>query len=304
MKSIVKSVIFVACTFMSLVFFASNLVHATVLPWGQWDVVKFALPKSADAETIPQTNAQAEAQVSNSEAHITRQGEVVYVSFNATDEDFVQLEGMRGVKEIRGDVGPNNLGGPKITDAGLAHLRNLKDLEVLELNDALRITDAGLANLAGLAELRELSLVFNRNITDAGLKHLGKLKKLRRLQLYGALITDTGLGYIKDSLDMENLQLGLAPITNAGMVYIGRLPKLKTLDLQGAMITDAGLIHLRPLGKLEWLCLNKTRITDVGLANLSGLVSLKNLYIGETQVTEAGKKALKKNLPHLEIFEH
>jgi hypothetical protein len=65
------------------------------------------------------------------------------------------------------------------TDAGLAHLRGLKNLQFLDLN-ASPVTDAGLAHLAGLPDLEVLNLS-RTHITDTGLASLKALKNLRKL---------------------------------------------------------------------------------------------------------------------------
>src|SRR5215472_11988631 len=55
---------------------------------------------------------------------------------------------------------------PKITDAGLAHLKDLPQLRRLSLENAA-ITDAGLAHLRALTQLQELHLQGTK-VTDAG----------------------------------------------------------------------------------------------------------------------------------------
>jgi hypothetical protein len=65
----------------------------------------------------------------------------------------------------------NLYGNPaKITDEGISHLANLKDLEYLDLSDTL-VTDAGLKHLEGLAKLEELYL-HNTHVTEAGVREL------------------------------------------------------------------------------------------------------------------------------------
>jgi hypothetical protein len=61
---------------------------------------------------------------------------------------------------------------PKITDAGLAHLRGLPQLRRLTVENA-PVTDAGLAYLKALARLEEVTLKGTR-VTDAGLEELRK----------------------------------------------------------------------------------------------------------------------------------
>ena len=55
---------------------------------------------------------------------------------------------------------------PKVTDAGVEHLRNLPRLESLWL-DGTGITDDGLAHLKGLRTLKELGLR-GTSVTDTG----------------------------------------------------------------------------------------------------------------------------------------
>ena len=54
------------------------------------------------------------------------------------------------------------------TDAGVAHLKGLTQLQLLELGNT-KVTDAGLANLKGLTQLQSLDL-HGTQITDAGLQ--------------------------------------------------------------------------------------------------------------------------------------
>lgn len=60
----------------------------------------------------------------------------------------------------------------KITDAGLAHLKNLSHLRVVALENAA-VTDAGLMHLQTLTELQELSLKGTK-VTEAGLRDFRK----------------------------------------------------------------------------------------------------------------------------------
>ncbi len=62
------------------------------------------------------------------------------------------------------------LSGPKVTDAGLVHLKGLTSLERLDLHDT-QVSDAGLVNLKGLTSLQTLFLDGNQ-VTDAGVKEL------------------------------------------------------------------------------------------------------------------------------------
>jgi Leucine-rich repeat (LRR) protein len=72
-----------------------------------------------------------------------------------------------------------NLESTRVTDASLAHLAKLPNLQVLVLAQT-SITDAGMVHLAQLTNLEELHLAGTK-VTDAGLNRLRSLKKLRTL---------------------------------------------------------------------------------------------------------------------------
>jgi hypothetical protein len=61
--------------------------------------------------------------------------------------------------------------GSQITDDGLIHLKNLQQLELLDLKKNKQLTDAGLVRLEGLKKLKLLILIGTR-VTPAGAKEL------------------------------------------------------------------------------------------------------------------------------------
>jgi Leucine-rich repeat (LRR) protein len=87
----------------------------------------------------------------------------------------------------------------QITDAGLAHLAGLNQLQWLNL-DRTQITDGGLAGIAGLTQLQSLNLD-RTQITDAGLAHLAGLTQLRDLRLRNnPQVTDEGVKKLQQAL--------------------------------------------------------------------------------------------------------
>jgi hypothetical protein len=66
-----------------------------------------------------------------------------------------------------------------VTNAGLKHLSQLKDLEVLNL-DSREISDDGLLPLQCLTKLKNLD-VFTGRITDVGCGHLSSIRSLGKL---------------------------------------------------------------------------------------------------------------------------
>ena len=74
----------------------------------------------------------------------------------------------------RAEVPGLKLRGTEITDAVLAHLKDLGHLQDLEHLTGCNITDAGLAHLKDLGQLRELALFDCRRITSAGVQRIRK----------------------------------------------------------------------------------------------------------------------------------
>jgi len=85
-----------------------------------------------------------------------------------------------------------------VTDAHMAHLARLTDLEYITLCRA-EITDNGLAHLKDLTKLEYLVIV-SPHITDAGLVHLRGLSKLKNVDLVRAQVTDEGVEKLEEAL--------------------------------------------------------------------------------------------------------
>jgi len=163
----------------------------------------------------------------------------------------------------------------KLTDAGLEHLKGLRQLLILDLGGT-KVTNAGLATIKGLTQLGALDLGATQ-VSDVGLEHL---KGLTQLQF---------------------LLLGRTQVTDAGLQHLRGLTKLQQLDLRENQVTDVGVGHLKGLTKLQWLNLWGTQVSDEGLEHLKGLTELQWLNLGRTQATDAGMKGLQKALPNCVI---
>ena len=80
-----------------------------------------------------------------------------------------------------------DVGSEKITDAGLAELKDLKQVYDLRLR-CPGMTDAGMACLRGLRQIGSLQLESDR-LTDAGMATLRSFPRLAALELRGDRIT-------------------------------------------------------------------------------------------------------------------
>jgi hypothetical protein len=149
----------------------------------------------------------------------------------------------------------------RVTDAGLALVAPLVELERITLGAAT--TDAGLAHLRGLPALRVLDLSRTR-ITGASLDTVGQFPALACLNLQRTSITNDDLVRLKGSRELLILDLSATSISDAGLVHLKDLPHLSALLLIETPVTDEGLKHLAQVPQLRWLFLAGSKVTPRG----------------------------------------
>ena len=199
---------------------------------------------------------------------------------------------------------------------GLAWLRDVSRLKVLQVGNASGVNDDGLAQMGKLPEVEELCLE-HVNVSDKGLAFLSSMPRLRSLSLQYVSISDDALAALGKVTALESLNLGsLKHVGDKTVVALERLPRLReltlaqtgvsdgglqhlnraieSLNLFETRVTDAGMKSLEPLTKLKHLDVTGTRVSDKGLAYLARLPELESLYVGRTAVTEAGVTAFLK----------
>ena len=130
-----------------------------------------------------------------------------------------------------------------------------------------KVTDAGLAHLSELKNLSTLVL-WDCAVTDNGLVHLNGLSKLSELSLQGSKISGPGLDQLSGLASLTLLDLSISKVTDEGLAHLAALPKLSYLVLDNTNITDAGLVHLKRLTRLNYLSLTDTKVTKAGVAEL------------------------------------
>jgi hypothetical protein len=117
--------------------------------------------------------------------------------------EFRRLAALSGLTKLH--LGEND----GVTDEALVHVGKLTGLKELILWDA-PITDAGLQHLTNLKELTHLDLAFATRVTTAALDHVAHLPKLQRLNLAGTKVKD--VSRLSSLSTLRELRLGkLAP---------------------------------------------------------------------------------------------
>jgi hypothetical protein len=218
----------------------------------------------------------------------------------------LQTDGFKASNAVLAHVGRlsqleelNVMGSKQVTNAGLIHLKGLSRLKRLYLGNT-GISDAGLVHLKGLTNLEDLGLRYTR-VSDDGLAHLEGLTRLQKLTLGGNPITDSGLVHLRQMTDLRMLGLRNTAVTDEGLAHL-RLPHLTELDLGGTRITGAGAEHLGKFTGLRRLVLREMPITDADITPLSALTGLESLDLTQTRITFRGLGEMAKALPGTRII--
>jgi len=202
---------------------------------------------------------------------------LTYLAYAAPDDRAMAYVGkLRSLRTL-------NLGWSKISDAGMAPLSNLTQLEVLALYHVETITGAGLAHLRPLHSLRKLHITFTGTRTEY-LSHITALKSLEDLKLPWCFDTDDILAQLAGLPHLKVLSLGMysnSRITDAGLAHLTRLPSLERLSICGRGITDEGMSDISRLTNLKSLDLGwlAPSFSDEGIARLSPLKGLTQLTL-------------------------
>lgn len=114
--------------------------------------------------------------------------------------------GLDALAPIADKVASLDLARTKVTDAGLAKVAAMKNLQELHLENTT-IGDAGLDHLKGLASLEYLNL-YNTKVTDAGIAKLAGLGKLKALYLWQSGVTKAGVAALKAKLPGAHINNG------------------------------------------------------------------------------------------------
>jgi Leucine-rich repeat (LRR) protein len=223
---------------------------------------------------------------------------VVYNSLNFQDDCLLAVKDLKNLELL--DMQDCNLP----TEKGLVVLQGFSKLRNLRMYGP-NINDKVLSYLKGARDLRVLSLEQCSGVTGAGLEHVNRLPNLIELSLYGTTgLKDADMEKLAPLSKLQKLDLRSTPITSLALSYLKGMKDLKELDLsETANVGNEGLEHIQGLTKLEKLVLWSCNIDDGGLANLKGLTKLKHLNLDKCIITDAGLIHLQplKGLEYLHI---
>jgi hypothetical protein len=150
------------------------------------------------------------------------------------------------------EVGIDETGDRKnVTDDDLECLSALPQLKGLSFGFCPKVTDAGMVHLKGLTKLKSLSL-FCSNITDAGLKPIERLTQLEDLQVF-CILSDVGLEYLKRLKRLKTLNISCRHLIGEGFIHLKGLTQLQALELYDFDMPEPHNIPLKQIAQLTQL---------------------------------------------------
>lgn len=225
-----------------------------------------------------------------------------------TDDGLQALTRMHELEELE-------LGGPSctVTDRGLEPLRQLTGLRRLELNWAPRISDAGVAHLRGCDHLENVGLM-GTPTGDGAIAALAGKERLRRLRT-GRHVTDAGLGLLHQipifatwhggEGELELMTFDTGPnhlivdgtFSNGGIATIAGLHGLFGLSFfwHTSGFHAAALAALRAMPHLAFLGLQGPLCTDAAMQEIGMLPGLRMLQAQDTVAGDDGFAALSRS---------
>ncbi len=228
------------------------------------------------------------------------------------------------LKQIAGQTALRRLelSGTAVTSAGLIHLKNLTNMERLNLcltavsDDgfeslagmtkmkrmticASKMTGSGFTHLRGMKQLESINL-HSAPASDAGLEAIGKLTTLRRLEIVHTHVTDAGLKHLAGLVSLRQLHIHGPEATESALPFIGQLKELYQLDVYDRPASNQTLEQIAKLPKLRFLMLPNGVFNDDGVKHLAKMTALEELSLQSGKMTDAsvehfaGLKGLRK----------
>jgi hypothetical protein len=229
------------------------------------------------------------------------------LSDRVTDDWLRRLAGQDQLRRLE-------VSGTAVTSAGLVHLKELTNIERLNLcltavDDrgfehlagmtsmrrmvicASKITGTGFRHLHGMKQLESINL-HSAPASDAGLEAIGKLTSLRRLEIVHTKVTDAGLKHLAGLVNLQQLHVHGPETTAMALPFLGQLKELYQLDVYDRAASNQTLEQIAKLPKLRLLMLPIGIFDDEGVKHLAGVTTLEELALDSDKVTDASIESL------------
>ncbi len=173
-----------------------------------------------------------------------------------------------------------------LTDAGLAHLRDLVNVHELSLSSPC-LSALALSSLLCMNDLEKLVIHDGCNFDVRTFAHISSFSKLTELSVHDGAFRDQDLAPLAAIDNLQQLSLSHDDNINGTFsAHLTGLPRLRYLN-PGEHVTDAGLEEIAKLASLRVLFLEGP-FTDKGLQKLRALKELRTLYVTSERITDQG----------------
>ncbi len=213
----------------------------------------------------------------------------------------VSDEGVRLLADGQDGMHTLDVGSTKISDKGLAELKPMRYLAVLEL-DSNNITNAGVANLSSMSSLGRLNLRSTK-ITDDALRSIrANHPNLQELDLSSLCLSGYGLRYLADHPTLKSLKLSCnTNMNDIFLAQVGKMRALENLDLSFSSAGDSAVAALSQHYSLRTLNLAHTKITDGSLETLKKMLWLEEIRLNGAKLSYKAVADLRLALPGVRI---
>jgi hypothetical protein len=186
-------------------------------------------------------------------------------------------------------------------DTAAANLQNLKELQILDLNNT-EIDDQALKYIGSLKHLQWLN-VGSTNATGKGLTYLSGLSHITDFSMMYCNMADADLELLR-AMPLTALRLSGSDIADKALEPVGKMKDLKALRLaRNKRITDKGIAYLAKLSKVTELDLSDTAVTPACAQYVRQMGKLKHLYISYHSYTPAQIAAFRSSLPGIDVVD-
>jgi hypothetical protein len=187
-------------------------------------------------------------------------------------------------------------------DAWLEPLGKMTSLKSLRIINQAKLTDAGLAHLAGLKQLEYFSYI-GTNMTGAPFKDFKGWTNLKRSSYRGSKMSDAGLTALCEAFpNLEVLVLAHGQFTDDAVAHVAKLKKLTGLEIGSPKATPQSLKSIVAL-PLEYLQLGDGLDASAGIALIKDIKTLKRLTLTNCAKTTDDDLKTVAAMKHLENLE-
>ncbi len=155
---------------------------------------------------------------------------------------------IKTAKDLPGGVfrltGVTALDNDKLTDDALAVFRPCTGLKLVVLAGAPNVGDAGVAHFRQCKDVNVLVLSKTK-VTDAGMAFLDDFANLNQVNFNDTLVGDATVARLKKSKALTMVQLDRTKLTDSGLAVLATCPNLQEVLVRGTAVTPAGIAAFR-----------------------------------------------------------